>query len=157
MKCIRVLHFSHIFFCIWPPGGSDMSKNWKTIIISSFLFIIYMHNELQSCSKSWNVSGYFISVILVSVFGHQGASICLNIGKKIEISPFLFIIYMHNELQTCGKSWNLSGVVFISVFGHQGTCGALSLRSVTRVHRMGCISAMLEPQRTKASAASISS
>ncbi len=25
----RVQHFSHIDFCIWPPGGSDMSKNWK--------------------------------------------------------------------------------------------------------------------------------
>ncbi len=57
MKSTRVQHFSHIDFCIWPPGGSDMSKNWGKIIISLSLFIIYIHNELQSCSKSWNVSG----------------------------------------------------------------------------------------------------
>ena len=37
------------------------------------------------------------------------------------------------------------------------TCGWLSRRSVSRVHRIGCISAMLEPQSTKASAASKSS
>ncbi len=44
--------FTDIDFCIWPPGGSDMSKDWKKIIISLFLFIIYIHNELQYCSKS---------------------------------------------------------------------------------------------------------
>ncbi len=37
------------------------------------------------------------------------------------------------------------------------TCGAESRRSVTRVHRIGCISAMLEPHSTKASVASMSS
>ncbi len=62
MKSIRVQHFSHINFSIWPPGGSDMSKNWGKIIISLFLFIIYIHNELQSCSKSGNVSGYYINI-----------------------------------------------------------------------------------------------
>src|SRR5438093_6066566 len=34
------------------------------------------------------------------------------------------------------------------------TCGWLRRRSVRRVHRIGCISAMLEPHSTKASAAS---
>ena len=34
--------------------------------------------------------------------------------------------------------------------------GSDSRRSVTRVHRIGCISAMLEPQSTKASACSMS-
>ncbi len=74
-------HFSPIDYCNWPPGGSNMSKNWKKIIISSFLLIIYIHNELQSGSKSWNVSGYYISVILMSVFGHQGASMTKNWRK----------------------------------------------------------------------------
>ncbi len=25
----KVLDFSNIYLCIWPPGGIDMSKNWK--------------------------------------------------------------------------------------------------------------------------------
>ncbi len=66
MKCIGVLHFSNIDFCIWPPGG------------------IYMHNELQTCGKSWNLPGYNISVILISVFGHQGAVTWVKIGKIIS-------------------------------------------------------------------------
>ena len=37
------------------------------------------------------------------------------------------------------------------------TCGLPMPRSAMRVHRIGCISAMLEPQSTNASAASISS
>ena len=37
------------------------------------------------------------------------------------------------------------------------TCGCDRRRSVTRVHRIGCISAMFEPQSTNASAASMSS
>ena len=40
--------------------------------------------------------------------------------------------------------------------GHLGL-GCERRRSVTRVHRMGCISAMLLPQSTKASACSMSS
>ncbi len=75
MKCIRVLRFSNIGFCIWAPGGIDMSRNWKDYG--------NMHNELQTCGKSWSLSGYNISVILISVYGHQGAATCLKIGNVI--------------------------------------------------------------------------
>ena len=37
------------------------------------------------------------------------------------------------------------------------TCGWLRRRSVTRLHRIGCISAMFEPHSTKLSVASMSS
>ena len=37
------------------------------------------------------------------------------------------------------------------------TCGAVSRRSASRDHRIGCISAMFEPHSTKASACSRSS
>ncbi len=133
----QVLHFSNIDLCIWPPGGINMSKNWKKSkyhrscsyftctmncklvtnheiyqgttfqsywflylatrgqrhvknlkkIIILFLFIVYIHNELQNCGKSWNLSGYNISVVLISVFGHQGAATCLQIGRNHIIVP----------------------------------------------------------------------
>ncbi len=82
VKSIRVKHFSHIDFSICHQGAATSLKIGRNYIIVPVDNLAYIHNELQSCSNSWNVSGYFISVILISVFDHQGASICLKIGKK---------------------------------------------------------------------------
>ncbi len=88
------------------------------IIISPFLFIIYIYNELQSCSKSWNVSGYFISVILISVFGHQGASICLKIGRNLNI-----IIPVHNlHAQWIANLWQIVKSIGVQHFSHIDFC-----------------------------------
>ncbi len=87
MKSIRVQHFSQIDFGIWPPGGSNMSKKWGKVIISLFLFIIYIDNDLQTCGQSWILSGYNIAVILISVFGHLGAATSLKMGRNHIIVP----------------------------------------------------------------------
>ncbi len=122
MKCIRVLHFSNIALCIWPPGGINMSKNWrKKIVISSLLFIIYMHSELQNCGKLWNLSGYNISVIDFCIWPPGGNSL-----KIVTICNIIVPVHnLHTEwianLWQIMKSirYNIS-VILISVFGHQG-------------------------------------
>ncbi len=103
----------------WRP--SLFSKNWtflKKIIISSFLFIIYIHNELKYCSSSWNVSGYLISVIFISVFGHQGASICLKVGTNLNI-----IIPVHNlHAQWIANLWQIMKSIRVQHFSHINFC-----------------------------------
>ncbi len=104
----------------WQNGGHLFSKNWtflKKIIISLFLFIIYVHNELKYCSSSWNVSGYFISVIFISVFGHQGASICLKVGKNLNIIP------VHNlHAQWIANLWQIMKSIGVQHFPHINLC-----------------------------------
>ncbi len=39
----------------------------------------------------YEISGYYISVILISVFGHQGAATCVEIGRNYNI-----IVPVHN-------------------------------------------------------------
>ncbi len=87
---------------------SQKCQKPKKIKITSSLFIIYLHNVLQTCSMSWNLSGSEISAISIFTFGHQGASNCQKSRKtqKIKIMSSLFIIYLHNVLQTCSMSWN---------------------------------------------------
>ncbi len=117
VKSLRVQHFSHWFLYLVTRGQRHVYK-LEEIIISSFLFIIYIHNELQSCSKSWNVSGYIISVILISVFGHQGASICLKIGKNLNI-----IIPVHNlHAQWIENLWQIMKSIRVQHFSHIDFC-----------------------------------
>ncbi len=89
-----------------------MEKN-----ILSFLFTIYTHNEMQSCGKSWNVSGYFISLILISVFGHQGASICLKIGQNPNIIP---VYNLH--AQWIANLWQIMKSIRVQHFNHVDFC-----------------------------------
>ncbi len=135
-------YISVILMSVLGHQRASMSKNWRKIKISSFLFIIYMHNELQTCGKSWNVSGYYISVILICVFGHQGASMCLKIGKNLNIS--IPVYNLHGQwIANCGKSWNLSGynisVILISLFGHRVAAACLKIgrnHNIVPVHNL---------------------
>ncbi len=53
-----------------------------------------MDIELQTCGKSWNLSGYNISVILISVFGHQGAATSLKMGRNCQQADTHIIVMM---------------------------------------------------------------
>ncbi len=92
-----------------------------------------MHNELQTCGKSWNLPGYNISVILlISVFGHQGASICLKIGKNLNIVPVhnlhtQWIAILEQIMKCIGVQMYFILVILISVFGHQGASICLKI------------------------------
>jgi len=122
--------FSHIFhFCVSPPGASNCQKMLKTkkIKITSSQFIIYLHNELQSCRGSCKPWVCKISGISIVAFCHQGSLNCQKMRKtsKIKLTSSLFIIYLHNELQTCRGSCNpwvckISGNS-IFAFDHQGS------------------------------------
>jgi len=59
-----------------------MQKQRKFQITSS-LFIIYLHNELQTCRGPQNLLVGKISGILVFAFGHQGASKYKKNGEKM--------------------------------------------------------------------------
>ncbi len=77
-------------------------------IISSFLFIIYIHNELQSCSNSWNVSGVLhFGNIYFCIWPPGGIDMSKNWEKNINI-----IIPVH----TLHAQWiaNYQGTTFQS-------------------------------------------
>jgi len=88
--------------------------------ITFSMFIIYLHNELETCRRSWTLPGCKISEILI------GLELSKNWKnqRKMRISSFLLIIYLHRELQTYRRSWNLPGCkisgILITAFGHQG-------------------------------------
>ena len=88
-------------------------ENQRKIKLTSSIFIIYLHNELQSCRGSWNLLVCKISRISIFAFDHQGSSNCQKMQKnkqnqrKIKLTSSMFIIYLHNELQSCRGSWNL--------------------------------------------------
>ncbi len=80
--------FSCVFhFCVSPPGASNCKKCKKTkkIKITSSLFIIYLHNELQMCRGSWNLLVCKIPWISIFAFGHQGSSNCQKMQKTRKI------------------------------------------------------------------------
>jgi len=56
----------------WPYGSR----------VTSSLFIIYLHNELQTCRGSWNLWVCKISAISSVAFDHQGSSNCQKMQKK---------------------------------------------------------------------------
>ncbi len=109
--------FQSYWFLYLATRGQRRVENLEKII-SLFLFKIYIHNELQSCSKSWNVSGYLILVIVISVFGHQGASICLKIGKNLNI-----IIPVYNlHAQLIATLWQIMKSIRVQHFSHIDFC-----------------------------------
>ena len=58
MESISVQHFRDFYCRIWPPGVFELSKNAKKnrkIKVTSSLFIIYLHIELQTCRGSWSL------------------------------------------------------------------------------------------------------
>ena len=65
----------------------------RKIKITSSMYIIYLHNELQSCRRSWTLLGY-------NILATRGLRIVNNWKKlwKIKITSSMFII-LHNELQ----------------------------------------------------------
>ena len=83
----------HIAELSWPNGlwfshlatrGRWIVKKLKKqrkIKITSSPLIIYLHNELQTCSSSWNLLRCKIPEILIFVFDHQGASNCQKLPK----------------------------------------------------------------------------
>ena len=131
-------NFTYFYLRILPPGASIV-KNWvkqSKIKITSSLFISYLHNELQTCRRSWTLPGCKISGILISAFGHQGPRIVkkLKKSKKNENIIFLLIIYWHSELKTYRRSWNLHGCkisgILITAFGH---LGALNYQKIEKI------------------------
>ncbi len=73
--------------------GFKMADWWPSLFVKNdticqfskfhhFLFIIYIHNELKTCGKSWNLSGYNISVILISVWSPGGSDMSENWNKS---------------------------------------------------------------------------
>ena len=55
MESMSVQNFRDFYCRIWPPGVFELSKNAKNkknqrkLKLTSSLFIIYSHNELQTC------------------------------------------------------------------------------------------------------------
>ena len=84
----------------------------------------------------------------------QAGGINYCIKRIYEINPEAIIYFF-----TSSKAFNDRGGYDPFSFDITATltCGALSLRSVNRVHKIGCISAMFEPHKTNASACSKSS
>ncbi len=93
-------------------------RKWRYLPIFKFprfLFIIYIHNELKTCGKSSNLSahrklgwsgsrwptGGYLCLWKMTLFANFPSFICFH-------RSFLFIICIHHELKTCGKSSNLS-------------------------------------------------
>ena len=71
--------FSHL-----ATRVSELSNNAKNrkIKLTSSLFIIYLHIELQSCRVSWSLLVCKISGIYIFAFGHQGSPNCQKMQKQ---------------------------------------------------------------------------
>ena len=98
MKFTWVQDFRDIDYCIWPPGGLELSKNY---LVHNLL--TYRITNLSKVMKSTSVQNFRE---IDSSIWPPGSSNCQEIKKsmKNKILFFLFIIHLHNELQTCRKS-----------------------------------------------------
>ncbi len=52
----RGLHFSNIDFCIWPPGGINMSKNWKKSKYHQGVFFLKVEWNDYACFSDLTAS-----------------------------------------------------------------------------------------------------
>ena len=95
--------------------------------------------------------GHADVAVLLDELAVHGAGLDEVVGDVVQDREVRARLEDHRNVGQIGRA------VLVGRKRRDPDMGALRRRSVTRVHRIGCISAMFEPQSTKASACSKSS
>ena len=68
---------------------------------------------IHECAK---LQGFLLSHLATRVFELSKNAKNKKNQRKLKLTSSLFIIYLHNELQTCSRSWNLLGCNISQIF-----------------------------------------